>query len=145
MPVAAGDFYFAINATFRFILENYGEAALRDYWRAMGEEYFAPLAKRFRDGGRDEVAGYWRDFFVEEHGGDVSVAQEEDVVTIDVRDCPAIRWLKLHGREICPNYCRHCHHVSAAIAERAGMRFALEGGGGTCMQKFRCGGQEASS
>ena len=144
MRVAAGDFYFAINATFRFILQNYGESALIDYWRALGSEYYAPLADRFRVGGLGAVARYWADFFAEEPGGDVSVAQEPDRVTIDVRECPAIRWLRLHEREICPNYCQHCVHVSSAIAQKAGLCFDLEGGGGTCKQTFRAREQETT-
>lgn len=138
--MAAGDFYFAINATFRFILNNYGEQALIDYWRAMGAEYFAPLTERFRNGGLDEVERYWREFFAVEPGGDVAVLQQDGRVTIDVRDCPAIRWLRAHHRDIVPQYCQHCHHVSTAIAERAGLSFTLEGGGGACKQTF-CGGQ----
>ncbi|NUM53854.1 MAG: hypothetical protein HUU46_09450 [Candidatus Hydrogenedentes bacterium] len=137
--MAAGDFYFAINATFRFILNNYGEQALIDYWRSMGEEYFAPLSERFRSGGLDEVESYWRTFFAAEPGGDVHVAQQDGCVTIDVRDCPAIRWLRANGRDIVPHYCRHCHHVSTAVASRAGLTFTLEGGGGTCKQTFCTG------
>ena len=137
--MAAGDFYFAINATFRFILENYGEAALIAYWRAMGDEYYAPLARRFHDGGLDEVERFWRAFFEAEPGGAVRVSSDDGAVEIDVQDCPAIRWLRAHNREIAPNYCEHCHHVSTAIAERANLRFTLDGGGGTCHQRFTAG------
>lgn len=142
MPVAAGDFYFAINATFRFILQNYGEAALVNYWRALGSEHYAPLAERFRAGGLDAVAHYWTEFFAREPGGAVSVGKEAGCVIVDVRECPAIRWLRLHQRAIIPSYCQHCLHVSTAIAEKAGMRFELEGGGGTCKQTFHTGNQE---
>lgn len=143
--MAAGDFYFAINATFRFILDNYGEAALADYWRAMGAEYYAPLSKRFREGGLDAVESYWRDFFQEEPGGDVRVSRSNHAVEIDVRDCPAIRWLRDSHRDIVPNYCQHCHHVSSTIAEGAGLRFELKGGGGTCHQQFRAQPAKAAS
>ena len=49
--MAAPDFYFAINATFRFIEERWGEEALNRYWDAMGRGYYAPLSARFRSGG----------------------------------------------------------------------------------------------
>jgi hypothetical protein len=134
--MAAGDFYFAINATFRFFLNHYGSQGLIDYWHAMGSEYYAPLAERFQTGGLTEVETYWRDFFANEPGGRVGVERQGDTVRIDVQECPAIAWLKMHNREIVPDYCRHCHHVSTAIAERAGMGFELEGGGGSCHQTF---------
>lgn len=137
--MAAGDFYFAINATFRFILDKYGEQALIDYWRAMGEEYYATLAVRFREGGLEEVERYWREFFANEPGGAVEVSKHEGAIIVDVKVCPAIRWLRDNGRAVVPQYCRHCHHVSTAISERAGLTFKLEGGGGSCTQTFCVG------
>ncbi|MCL4217116.1 MAG: hypothetical protein KJ052_08960 [Candidatus Hydrogenedentes bacterium] len=134
--MAAGDFYFAINATFRFIHDSYGKPALIAYWQKLGAEFFAPLADRFRAGGLSAVAEYWREFFDNEPGGDVEVTRHGNHVEIDVRDCPAIRWLNDHKRDIMPCYCEHCFHVSNAIATKAGMTFELEGGGGTCRQFF---------
>lgn len=136
--MAAADFYFAINATFRFILNRYGEQALYDYWQAMGQDYYAPLAVRFREGGLDAAADYWRAFFDAEPGGDVSITWHTQEVEILVHDCPAIAWLRAHGREIVPQYCAHCQHVSAVVAENAGLGFAMEGGGGQCVQRFTC-------
>ena len=143
--MAAADFYFAINATFRFILQNYGQKALVDYWHALGTEYYAPLIERFRSGGLDEVERYWQAFFEEEPGGQVTVAQHDGAVEIDVRKCPAVHWLRANHREIVQNFCRHCCHVSTAIADRAGLEFSLEGGDGTCRQEFREGGRGVSS
>lgn len=136
--MSAGDFYFAINATFRFIHDTWGKEALIDYWNNMAHEYHAEVAERFRQGGLQAVEDYWADYFADEPGGDVSVklVPGENKVEIDVRDCPAIRWLKEGEREIAPYYCEHCHYVSTAIAEQAGMGFDMQGGNGTCRQWF---------
>lgn len=136
-PVAAGDFYFAINATFRFIFEKWGEQGLIDYWETMAREYHAPISARFREGGLPEVASFWRRYFDHEPGGDVRVVHREDAVEIVVRDCPAIRWLEDSGRDVMPLYCRHCHYTATVIAGHADMSFHLEGGGGSCRQTFR--------
>lgn len=138
--MSAGDFYYAINATFRYIHDTYGKETLIDYWTSMALEYHADVAARFRAGGIEEAQRYWTDYFDHEPGGDVQVSLSDTGVEIDVRDCPAIKWLKEGGREIVPYYCEHCHYVSTAIADRAGMRFALTGGGGTCNQVFSLGG-----
>ena len=134
--MSAGDFYFAINATFRFIHDTWGKEALISYWTSLAQGYHADVAARFRAGGLDEVQRYWADYFAHEPGGDVQVSRSQGAVEIAVRDCPAIRWLKDGGREIVPYYCEHCHYVSTAIADQAGMRFRLEGGGGVCHQTF---------
>lgn len=141
--MSAGDFYFAINATFRFIHDTYGKDTLVDYWTSMAREYHAGVAERFRSGGLEEVRRYWTDYFAHEPGGDVSVSRTERGVELDVRDCPAIRWLKDGGREIVPYYCEHCNYVSTAIAQQAGMSFTLDGGGGVCHQEFRSNGGAA--
>ena len=141
--MSAGDFYFAINATFRFIHDTYGKDALIDYWATMAREYHAGSAARFRSGGLAEVRRYWADYFAHEPGGDVAVRLTERGVELDVRDCPAIRWLKDGGREIVPYYCEHCHTVSTAIAEQAGLTFKLVGGGGVCHQVFGSNGGAA--
>jgi hypothetical protein len=107
----------------------------------MANEYHGEVADRFREGGLEEVHRYWSDYFADEPGGDVAVDLAQKSVEIDVRDCPAIRWLMNGEREIVPYYCEHCHYVSTAIAEQAGMTFNLEGGGGTCNQVFGLKGE----
>ena len=139
--MSAGDFYFAINATFRFIHDTWGQEALIDYWTSMAQEYHSGLAERFRQGGLEEVHRYWSDYFAREPGGDVAVSLTDVGVEIDVRDCPAIRWLKDGGREIVPYYCQHCHHISTALADQAGLAFDLQGGDGTCRQVFSLKGE----
>ncbi|MBI3921223.1 MAG: hypothetical protein HY318_07390 [Armatimonadetes bacterium] len=134
--MAAPDFYYAVNATFRFLHETYGEEALIAYWEAMGEEHFAELSQRFQAGGLEAVEAYWRDFFAEEPGGEVEVNRTGSQVQIAVSHCPAIHHLRSNGRDIMPLYCRHCHHVSSVIARKAGLGFELEGGGGSCHQVF---------
>ena len=134
--MAAGDFYFAINATFRFILHHFGKKELERYWTAMGQQYFAPLAERFRRGGLPEVERYWSHFFEREPGGRVVVSRGVDRVEIEVQECPALSWLREQNRETVECYCEHCEFVSKAVADRAGMKFYLVGGGGSCHQTF---------
>jgi uncharacterized LabA/DUF88 family protein len=59
-----------------------------------------------------------------------------DRVTLEVKTCPAIAQLRLHGREIVPSFCQHCYFVSEAMAEPAGLTVRVEGGNGCCRQSF---------
>lgn len=136
-PVGAADFYFAINATFRFILEKLGQEELRRYWTGLGEFYFAPVSAGWRTGGLPAVAGYWRDFFRAEPGAEVEVAQEKDEVVLEVKTCPAIAHLRKGGREIVPYFCQHCWFIGEAMAAKAGLTARVEGGNGSCCQVFR--------
>jgi hypothetical protein len=140
--MAHGDFYFAINAMFHHFSDRWGEEGLIRYWETIGREYRAPLADEFQAGGPAVMAEYWVDFFGAEADGNVQVSRPgEGIVLIDVRECPAIRWMKENQRadpdvEIHPLYCQHCYYVNRAMMERTDYEFDLRGGGGTCQQTF---------
>ncbi len=137
-PVGASDFYTAVNATFRFIEKQFGIEGLRRYWAEMGSRYHAPVTERWRAGGLAAVAGHWRAFFAAEPGAEVEVEvrQDENEVVVEVRACPAINYLRRHGREIVPYFCQHCHFVSAAMGAGAGIEVRICGGDGSCTQRF---------
>lgn len=133
-PKGAADFYFAINATFRYVRENFGEEGLRDYWRDLGREYQSPVWMRWAAGGLPVVAQYWRNFFGAEPGGDVEVIEDRDRVIINVRECPAIAHLRANDREILPEFCQHCYFMGDAAAKQADLSMRVEGGNGSCRQ-----------
>jgi len=135
-PVGAPDFYFAINATFRFILQTLGEESLRRYWTELGSRYFAPITQRWRREGLPGVAAYWRAFFDAEPGSEVDVVPAQSTVVLEVKVCPAIRHLRGHRREIVPCFCQHCYFISEAMAAPAGLTVRIEGGNGSCRQIF---------
>lgn len=137
----AADFYAAINATFRFILERTGMDGLRRYWAELGRGYYAPVAERWRNGGLPAVASYWRAFFEAEPGAGVAVEETAEQVVVRVQRCPAIAYLCAHDRVITPCFCQHCYHVSTAIGEGSGIEVRVEGGAGTCVQRFARAGQ----
>ena len=135
-PVGAADFYFAINATFRFIRTKFGDDGLVRYWSDLGRRYFHPVTELWKKGGVEAVRAYWNDFFAAEPGADVFVEITEEAVQVTVRCCPAIRHLRQGKRHIEKHFCRHCYFVSEAMAAPAGLTVRVEGGNGTCRQSF---------
>lgn len=144
-PVGAPDFYFAINATFRFLLERFGHETLRKYWNDLGEEYYTPVTTLWREQGLPGVAAYWRDFFASEPVPEettegtkeaVTVTESPDSVTVQVNACPAILHLRGGQREIVSCFCQHCYFVGDAMSRHAGMTLRVVGGNGTCRQTF---------
>lgn len=135
-PQGAADFYFAINATFRFIQDRLGLAGLRRYWSDLGTKYFAPVSTNWKERGLAGVAAYWRAFFAAEPGAEVEVTESAGAVTLNVKVCPAIRHLREHRRQIAPGFCQHCYFVSEAMARPAGFTVRIAGGNGSCCQTF---------
>ena len=135
-PQGSADFYYAVNATFRFILHRLGRDAWRSYLEEMGRGYFAKVNQQWAQGGLTVVADYWKAFFAAEPGADVEVRQLADRVEIRVRTCPAIAHLRAGGREIVKEYCQHCHLLGAARAQAAGLTMRLQGGDGSCCHTY---------
>jgi hypothetical protein len=135
-PQGSADFYFAINATFRFIRQRLGLDGWRRYLEDLGRSYYAPANRQWRDGGLPAVARYWRAFFAAEPGGSVEVAELPDRVEVRVAVCPALTHLRAGGRVIVREYCQHCYHVGRVRAEEAGLTMRLAGGNGSCRHTF---------
>ena len=134
-PVGASDFYFAINATFRFMLKRFGEEGLRKYWNDLGTQYFAPVSAKWKAGGVSAIADHWRAFFAAEPGAEADVTLSDDVVTVEVKTCPALKHLRQRG-DILSSFCQHCYFINEAIAGPAGFTARVCGGNGSCKQTF---------
>jgi hypothetical protein len=135
-PQGSADFYYAINATFRFILNRLGLEGWRRYLGEMGRGYYGPVNRNWAQGGLPAVARYWREFFTAEPGARVEVVEQSDRVVLHVHECPALKHLRAGGREVMREYCQHCYFVGAARAESAGLVMRLAGGNGTCRHTF---------
>ncbi len=135
-PQGAADFYFGINATFRFIRERLGLEGLVRYWRDMGASYFRPVTQIWVDGGYPAVARYWRDFFAAEPGSQVEVEETAREVIVRVATCPAIAHLRKDNRVIVAEFCQQCFYVNEEIATPTGLTVRVEGGAGQCVQRF---------
>jgi hypothetical protein len=135
-PVGAADFYYAINATFRYMHNKLGAEGLRSYWCDLGKQYYTPVRTLWKREGLRGVAQYWRDFFRAEPGGDVEVIEQSDRVEVNVKVCPAIKQLRAGNREILSCFCQHCYFVSDAVGEAANVTVRIQGGNGSCRQVF---------
>jgi hypothetical protein len=102
----------------------------------MGRSYYAPVNRRWRDGGLPAIAQYWRAFFAAEPGAVVEVVEHADRVEVGVHECPAIKHLRAGRREIVREYCQHCYHLGYARAAAAGFEMRLAGGNGSCRHTF---------
>lgn len=140
-PQGAADFYFAINATFRFIHGHLGRAAWLEYLNRLARDYFRPVNEAWKHGGLAAIAAYWKAFFAAEPGAEVEVSQMSEEVVIEVHRCPAIAHLKSSGRKIVPFYCQHCYFLGEARAAEAGYSMNLFGGDGSCRHVYRRAGE----
>lgn len=135
-PQGSADFYYATNATFRFMLRRLGYDGWVRYLQELGRGYFSPVNDRWRVGGLPAVARYWRAFFAAEPGAKVEVRELPDRVEVCVHECPIIKHLRAGRREIVKEFCQHCYVLGEARAEAAGLTMRLQGGNGSCRHTF---------
>lgn len=135
-PRGAADFYYAINATFRFILKRLGRDVWIRYLEELARGYYDIVNRQWMDGGLPAVARYWRAFFAAEPGSEVVVEEREKTVEIIVNRCPAMAHLRAGKRVIVKEYCQHCFYLGNARAKAAGMTMRLCGGNGACTHTY---------
>jgi hypothetical protein len=135
-PQGAADFFFAINATFRFVISKFGTEGWVEYLRDMAREYYRPVWHAWKVGGLDAVARYLVQSFEAEPDAVFAVRRDKKSVVLDVVECPAIKHLRKDGRIIVPEFCQHCYFQYSEMARLAGFHMRLEGGNGACRQTF---------
>lgn len=136
-PQGAADFYYAVNATFKFIERRLGKEGLIRYWQDLGEKYMEPVWKQWQREGSQGIAAYWKQFFQAEPGAEVEVELcGKQEVLLKVKRCPAISHLRAGNREVLSEYCQHCYYISEAAAQRADYTVRVRGGNGSCEQRF---------
>ena len=67
-PQGSADFFYAVNTTFRFLLQWLGPDGWRRYRAERGRGYCKPVNRQGSQGGLLAVARYWRALFAAEPG-----------------------------------------------------------------------------
>jgi len=135
-PQGSADFYFAINATFRFLIERRGIPGWIAYLKDLATDYYRPVWLEWKSGGLKSVAQYIQAAFQAEPGAVFKLSEARETLVLEVIACSAIRHLRLSNREIVPEFCQHCYFQYSTIAKLAGLHMRLQGGNRRCTQTF---------
>lgn len=131
------DFHGAFSYGIQFIIENYGLEGLEAYLNKLADTVYAPLVKALDVEGLAALRDHWERVFALE-GGKVELRDEEDVLVLDVLECPAIAHMRAQGYAIDPHFCEHTRILNEAICTRAGYQSSVEYDqeAGRCTQRF---------
>ena len=131
------DFHGCLSFGLKFLAENYGPAEVEDYLRRVARNVYAPLIQRLRIQGLPALAVHWRRIMTLEDT-DLRLYADDDVLILEIRECPAIHHMKAHGYEIAPNFCESTRIVNDEICRRAGYSASTEYDQalGRCTQRF---------
>jgi hypothetical protein len=131
------DFHGALCYGIKYLDDNYGHEATRDYLRQVGRTYYAPLSERLKKEGLAALESHFKDVFTKE-GGKFSMEYEDGALVLTVQECPAIAHLKQINQLFTPRYCETTVVVNETVCGEAGYMCSTkyEPGEGKCIQRF---------
>jgi len=117
------DFHGGLSTGIRYLEENFGEEAVREYLRIFTNTYFAPLKEQIRQRGLSALKEYFEELY-EKEGGEVEITLNDDELIIRVAACPAVTHMRQHGYPVANMFYETTKTVNEALAE--GTDFAAE-------------------
>ena len=98
------DFHASILDGANYMLDNYGEEALREVVFETGTKVYKTLHEKLKAGDKSELLAWWR-YYMDREGVDYTLEETSDGAVLTVKECPAIKHLEnrkiLGGAGLC--------------------------------------------
>ena len=135
---AVKEWFYLYDIIFSFIKDSYGKETLEQYLQYLADAANSDISDRFRNGGTEAAAGYYRCNF-EKDGAAVEMRREGETVTLEIGQCPAFSYMKGKGVVPASDYCGCCRALNSRICLNAGISLKItpEEGGGKCLWQFK--------
>ncbi|OGV51193.1 MAG: hypothetical protein A2X49_15475 [Lentisphaerae bacterium GWF2_52_8] len=129
------DFHGASYVTIKFILERFGNDALRQVLKKMAKEVYYSIYERLKKGDTSELIEHWQHFLSREKGDFELHKHDDGTIELELRECPAVRQLKVLGLPFDPNFCLQTQLLNEAWSEDTPFEIVTEKTGeGSCRQ-----------
>lgn len=120
------DFHVTADQGIRYIGEQFGDDAVVEYLSNYAEKFYSPLIQEIREKGLLPLKQYFEKIYLAEEASEVlTVSMTDNKLTVQISQCPAVRFMKSIGHTPCKWYGETVNTVYRVIAEKAGMNFSL--------------------
>lgn len=99
------DFHGLTCATLHYLLDNYGEDAVREILTKTAQQVYRSMHEKLKQGDPSELLEFW-EYYQKREGGDFKIERAGNEIRLIVRDCPALRHLVRLEQEPDPLLCR---------------------------------------
>lgn len=131
------DFHASTVDGFRYVLENYGEAAVREVVGNTAQKVYKTMHEKLVAGDKSELVAWWR-YYLDREGGDYTLEETADGAVLTVTKCPAVTHLIVRGIESPKTACALTRMLNAALCEGSPFEIVLEETGAiSCRQVLR--------
>ena len=131
------DFHGALCYAIKYLDDNYGHDATKEYLQQVARTYFVPLTEDLEAHGLKALEKHWQDIFSKE-GGKCNISYEDNKLVLEVTQCPAIAHLKENNMLYTDRHCMTTAVVNETLCQDAGYACSCEyePGEGKCIQRF---------
>ena len=131
------DFHRLTCNTLHYLLENFGEEAVKEVLRSTAQEVYKTIHEKLCAGDASELAEFWEYYLTREQGS-FSLETLADGIRLTVSDCPMLRHLVKSGSAPDPVVCRATEIFNAALCENSPFVSSLEKTGEfSCIQTVK--------
>ena len=135
------DFHWSTSVGIHYLLENYGEEALREVLHETAVGVYRQMHEKLCAGDPSELLEFWRYYYGRE-GGEWSLEETADGgAVLTVSGCPALRHLQKLGVEVDPVLCKATEILNNELV--SGSPFSIETrvtGAFSCVQTLKRSG-----
>ncbi len=136
------DFHGTTDTTLNYIAEHFGVEALKTILRKTGHDVYKSIREKLARGDASELVEHLNWFFFREQGK-YRLTVDDDTITFEVMECPAIRHLRKLGLTPSPHVCLQTSEVNAGMCEDTPWESEVKVlGEGCCVQTFRRKGED---
>ena len=120
------DFHVTADQGICYIGEHYGTDAVVEYLSNYAAKFYSLLIEDVRKNGLLPLKKYFEKIYLAEEASEVlTVTMTEDKLTVQVAQCPAVRFMQSIGHIPCQWYGETVNTVYRVIAEKVGLDFSL--------------------
>ena len=120
------DFHVTADQGICYIGEQFGTDAVVEYLSNFAEKFYSPLIQEIREKGLLPLKQYFEKIYLAEEASEVlNLNLTEYKLTVQISECPAVRFMKSIGHTPCQWYGETVNTVYRVIAEKANMDFSL--------------------
>ena len=138
------DFHGATNTTIQYIVDRFGEDALKQIFSRVGKDVYRSIHEGLQEDNREELVRHLQ-YYLDREGGEYTLSDTDELVVFEITKCPAVAQIKKLGFKLSPYFCHQTRDVNQAWCENTPWQSKTELlGVGHCRQTFSRRGTDDS-
>ena len=131
------DFHRLLNYGLKYLEENYGQMALKDYLVQVADNVYGGLSKKIKKQGLKVLKKHLRRIFDLE-GADYEIRNQGVKLILEVKRCPALDHIKRKRYPVMKRFCECDWVINERICQNAGIEFRIkyDQKNSSCIQEF---------